>query len=341
MKAYDQNDAVERERFDYLPLLLAPLLAVFGLALVRDVSTWMTLTIAGVGMGFIFFLVASGLTVVFGLMGVMNFAHGIFVTLGAVVGGIVLYPTVMPLVSCWCRADSLWMNLMGLFVAAVIGMVAVTIVGAIFERLVMREAYGKPLIMQIMLTVGGMIIVEELMKIYVGRGMVIRIPTSLAGVMVFGNAAIEKYRLMTFVLGSMIYLAMMILFNRTKVGMLVRASVEQREMVEAMGYRVKFLFIGVFLAGVALAGLGGLLFGMFQGLVKAKMGSDLMTPIFMILIIGGVGSITGSCVAAILIGLLTNYIAYVFPPMTGFATIFLMFAIALWRPDGLYPVLTR
>src|ERR1035437_707246 len=91
MKSYDQSEVAMRKHFDFLPLLLLPLLALVGLAIVRDLSTWTTLTIAGVGMGFIFFLAASGLTVVFGLMGVMNFAHGIFVTLGAVVGGMVLY----------------------------------------------------------------------------------------------------------------------------------------------------------------------------------------------------------------------------------------------------------
>lgn len=327
-----------KPQFDYAPLWLLPALALIGLLIVRNPSTWVTLTIAGIGMGLIIFLAASGLTLVFGLMGVMNFGHSIFVTLGAIVGGMMFLPTVMPLLSCWCRADSMGLNLLAIAVAAIIAMFVAAIIGLIFERLLVRQSYGKSLSTQIMLTVGGMVITEQLMIMLIGRGMIMKKPPSLTGVLLFGDIAIEKYRLLTMVVGLAVFFGLLFLLKRTKLGLLVRAAVEQREMVEAFGYRVKFLFIGFFVAGAMLAALGGMLYGMYQGQVTLRLGANLMIPILMVLIIGGLGSITGACIASILVGMLSNYVAFAWPSLTAFSTIFLMFAIALWRPYGLYPV---
>lgn len=327
-----------KPQFDYAPLLLLPVLAIAGLLIVRDFSTWATLTIAGIGMGFIIFLAASGLTLVFGLMGIMNFGHSIFITMGAIIGGMMFLPSVMPLLACWCRADSVGLNLLAISAAALMAMLATGITGFVFERLFMHKSYGAPLTSQIMLTVGGMVVMEQLTAIFIGKGVIIRKPPSLSGMLLAGDIAIEKYRLMTCLVGLVIFLALTLLLKRTKLGLLVRAAIGEREMVEAMGYRVKYLFVGFFVAGAMLAALGGLLYGMFQGQVGMKLGANLMIPIFMVLIIGGLGSITGTCVAAILVGILTNYIGFAFPALTAFATIILMFVIALWRPQGLYPV---
>jgi branched-chain amino acid transport system permease protein len=334
----EEGIALPGTALDYKPLLLLPILGLIGLLFVREPSTWLTLTLAGIGMGFIIFLAASGLTLVFGLMGIMNFGHSIFITFGAIVGGMMFLPTVMPLLACWCRADSIGLNLLALAIGGVIAMGLCAIAGLVFERLFVRKAYGQSLTIQIMLTIGGMIVMEQLMAMFVGRGMIIVRPPSLRGLIEFGDVAIEKYRLMTLVVGLVLYAAMMLILKRTKLGLLVRAAVEQRDMVEAMGYKVKYLFVGFFVAGTALAGLGGLLYGTFQGTVGIRLGTDLMIPIFMVLIIGGLGSITGACVAAILVGMLTNYVGFAYPPLTAFSTIFLMFAVGLWRPQGLYPV---
>ncbi|MBI1890554.1 MAG: branched-chain amino acid ABC transporter permease [Burkholderiales bacterium] len=334
----EEGIAVPRTEFDYKPLLLIPLLALIGMVLVRDTSTWVTLTIAGIGMGFIIFLSASGLTLVFGLMGIMNFGHSIFITLGAIIGGMMFLPTVLPLVACWCRADSIALNLLAITVAGIIAMAASALIGLVFERLFVRKAYGQSLTTQIMLTIGGMIITEQLTVMFLGKGMIINKPPSLSGLLMIGDVGIEKYRLMTAVVGILVYITMMLVLNKTKLGLLVRAAIEQREIVEAMGYKTKFLFIGFFVAGTALAALGGLFYGMFQTLVGIKLGSSLMIPIFMVLIIGGLGSITGACVAAVLIGMLNNYVGFAFPPVTAFSMIFLMIAVGLWRPQGLYPV---
>ncbi len=335
---YDDDGPVQRQRFDYVPLLLLPILALAGLAAVRNPSVWVTLTLAGIGMGFIVFLAASGLTLVFGLLRVMNYGHGAFVTLGAIFGGLMLWPRFTPLVACWWRADNLLLNLIAITAAVLVALV-VTVAGAlIFERIIMRRCYGKPLATQVMLTVGGMIVIEQLIVAFLGGGIIIRKPPSLSGVILLGDVAIERYRLMTTVVGALLFYAMVRVLNRTKTGLLIRAAVEQRELVESMGYKVKHLFLWVFAVAAALAALSGLLYGIFEGLVGVKVGADLLVPIFMVMIIGGMGSITGTCVAAIMVGMLTNYVGYVFPAASAFATIALVGVVGLWRPQGLYPV---
>jgi branched-chain amino acid transport system permease protein len=335
---YDDDRAMPANGFDYVPLLLIPALALIGLAAVRNPSVWVTLTLAGIGMGFIVFLAASGLTLVFGLLRVMNFGHAAFVTLGAIFGGLMLWPRFTPLVACWWRSENLLFNLIAISVAIVIAML-VTVTGAlIFERLIVRHCYGKPLATQVMLTIGGMIVIEQLIIAFIGNGMYIRKPPSLSGVMLFGDVAIERYRLMTTVVGAALFGVMVYVLNRTKAGMLIRASVEQRELVESMGYKVKHLFLWVFAIAAALASLSGLLYGIFESTVGVKVGANLMVPIFMVMIIGGMGSITGTCVAAVLVGMLTNYVGYVLPGGTAFATIAMVGVVGLWRPHGLYPV---
>ena len=126
--------------------------------------------------------------------------------------------------------------------------------------------------------------------------------------------------------------------NRTKVGLLVRAGVQDREMVESLGYRIKRLFVGVFAAGSALAGLGGVMCGLYQQSVTPQIGAQVNVLIFIVFIIGGLGSTLGCFVGALLVGLLANYSGYLAPKVALFSNIGLMVAILLWRPQGLYPV---
>jgi len=129
--------------------------------------------------------------------------------------------------------------------------------------------------------------------------------------------------------------------NRTKLGLLIRAGVQDREMVESLGYRIRRLFVGVFVAGSALAGLGGALWGMYQQQVVPQMGAQVNVLIFIVIIIGGLGSTLGCLVGALLIGLLANYTGFLAPKLAMFSNIGLMVAILLWRPQGLYPVANR
>ena len=135
-----------------------------------------------------------------------------------------------------------------------------------------------------------------------------------------------------------VFAAMLLLLNRTKIGLLIRAGVENKEMVEAMGYRIRRLFVGVFVAGSGLAGLGGALWGMYQESVTAGMGMQMMVVIFIVIIIGGLGSIGGCFIGALLVGLVANYVGFLSPKIALGSNILLMVMVLLWRPQGLYPV---
>jgi branched-chain amino acid transport system permease protein len=128
------------------------------------------------------------------------------------------------------------------------------------------------------------------------------------------------------------------MLNRTRLGLLIRAGVENPEMVEALGYRIRRLFVGVFVAGSALAGLGGVMWATYQGSVNAQMGAQVMVLLFIVLIIGGLGSVGGCFVGALLVGLATNYAGFLAPKLALGSSILLMVLVLLWRPRGLYPV---
>jgi branched-chain amino acid transport system permease protein len=123
---------------------------------------------------------------------------------------------------------------------------------------------------------------------------------------------------------------------RTKIGLLIRAGVQDREMVESLGYRIKRLFIGVFITGSALAGLGGVMWGMYLQNVTPQIGAQVNVLIFIVIIIGGLGSTSGALIGALLVGLLTNYAGFLAPKAALFSNIALMIAILLWRPQGVY-----
>jgi branched-chain amino acid transport system permease protein len=163
-------------------------------------------------------------------------------------------------------------------------------------------------------------------------------PTAFRGSILIGNAAIEKYRLLALVLGLAVFVALHLLLSRTRVGLLVRAGVENREMVEALGYRIRRLFIGVFVIGTALAGIGGVTWALYQELVTVQIGGDMTVLVFIILIIGGLGSVGGSLIGAMLVGLTTNYVGFLAPTVSLGSNILLMVLILLWRPRGLFPV---
>jgi branched-chain amino acid transport system permease protein len=164
------------------------------------------------------------------------------------------------------------------------------------------------------------------------------LPASLRGSFLIGEAAVEKYRVVCVVVGLAVFLAMLLILNRTKIGLLIRAGVENTEMVESLGYRIRRLFVGVFVAGSALAGLGGVMWAMYQESVNAQMGMQVMVVIFIVIIIGGLGSVGGCFVGALLVGLVANYTGYVAPKLALGSNILLMVLVLLWRPRGLYPV---
>jgi len=328
--------AIPKAGFDWLPLALVPLLALALLPFVGSPSTWLTLTVAGLAMGLIIFVIASGLTLVFGLMDVLNFGHGVFIALGAFVA-----TSVLGGMSAWIGAPSLLLNLGAIFVAMLVAMSVAAAVGLAFERVLVRPVYGQHL-KQILITMGGMIIGEELIKVIWGpQQIALPLPETLRGAFLWGDAAVEKYRVLAVAIGLVVLGVMLYTLNRTKIGLLVRAGVQDREMVESLGYRIRRLFIGVFVTGSALAGLGGVMWGLYQQNVTPQMGAQVNVLIFIVIIIGGLGSTLGCFVGALLVGLLANYTGFLVPKLALFSNIALMVAVLLWRPQGLYPVTSR
>jgi branched-chain amino acid transport system permease protein len=215
------------------------------------------------------------------------------------------------------------------------------IVGWIFERVLVQRVYGQHL-KQILITMGGMVVGEEVIKVLWGPQMLpLEMPAALRGALWFGDAAVEKYRLLAVAVGLVLFVAMVLMLNRTKLGLLIRAGVQDREMVESLGYRINRLFIGVFVAGSALAGLGGVMWGLYQQGVSPQMGARVNVLIFIVIIIGGLGSTGGCFLGALLVGLVANYTGFLAPKLALFSNIFLMVAILLWRPQGLYQVTNR
>ena len=317
---------------DWAPYALLPLLVLATLP-AMSFSTWLTLTVAGFAMGMMLFLMAAGLTLIFGLMQVFTFAHGAFITLGAY-----LAVSVFGALAGWSGATSWALNLAVLVAALVVALLASGAAGYVFERLIIRRVYGAHL-RQILITMGGLIIAEQLVvAVWGANPLPLPKPASFQGSIIIAGAAIEKYRLIAVVLGLAVYAALHLLLNRTRVGLLVRAGVENVEMVEALGYRIRRLFIGVFVTGTALAGIGGVMWGLYQELVTRSIGCEMTILIFIILIIGGLGSIGGCFTAAILVGLVTNYVGFLAPKLALGSTILLMMLVLLWRPRGLFPV---
>jgi branched-chain amino acid transport system permease protein len=330
------SETLPRLRYDYLPLLLVPLMAILALPLVGNTTTWITLTIAALAMGMMIFVMASGLTLVFGLMDVLNFGHGAFIAIGAYLALSVLGP-----LAGWTGADSLGLNLAALALAIVVAMIGTGALGWAFERIIIRPVYGQHL-KQILITTGGLIVAEQLIHVvWGGEQKAMALPPGLRGAILMGDVAVEKFRLLAVIVGLTVYAVMALVLNRTKIGLLIRAGVENQEMVEALGYRIRSLFVGVFVVGSALAGLGGVMWALYRETLTAGIGSDVIVLVFIVIIIGGLGSVGGCFLGAILVAMMANYTGYVAPKIALASNILLMVAILLWRPQGLYPVAKR
>lgn len=337
MSASDRPVSMTDEKRGPLGFVLArlayftvPFLMILAFVPIGNVSVWATLTLAGLAMGLMIFMMASGLTLVFGLMDVLNFGHGAMISVGAFAGVSALL-ALTPLY----LSSSVELNLLALLLAALVAMAAAGVLGFVFERTLIRPVYGNHL-KQILITMGGLIVIEQLIVVVWGPNEIpIPRPESLKGAFVFGDIVMEKYRLLAVAVGLALFAMLRVLLTQTRIGLLVRAGVENREMVEALGYRVSLLFIGVFVVASALAGLGGIMWGLYDEVITAQMGMSVMILVFITIIIGGLGSIEGCFLAALLIGLTNNYVAFLSPKLALGSGIILMVLVLMWRPQGL------
>jgi branched-chain amino acid transport system permease protein len=310
-----------------IALLLSPLVLI-------EPRTYLTLTVAGLAMGMLIFLVASGLSLIFGLMDVLNFAHGAVFSWGAYAGF-----TAAVLLNQrwgWAASPSVLLNAL-LLLAAIAAAVLVTLVlGIVLERVIVRPVYGQHLF-QILITLGATIVLEELIRIAWGpNDQVMPVPATLMGSWDVADVIVLRFPVAAIALGAIVYAGAMLVLNRTRVGLIVRAGVENGEMVQVMGHNIHRYFTGVFAAGSALAGVGGLMWAMFSQSVRPSMGGEQLIFAFIVVIIGGLGSVTGSLVGAILVGLSYNYVAFLVPKAAIGVTMALMVIVLLIRPTGLY-----
>ncbi|WP_235913246.1 branched-chain amino acid ABC transporter permease [Oceanomicrobium pacificus] len=312
--------------------LLPVAVALAALIAIGAPATWVTLTVAGLAMGMMIFLMASGLSLVFGLMDVLNFGHSAFISFGAFIAA-----STLALLSGWVAADSLLYNLLALGIAISAAGLFGLVAGWFFEVVIVKPVYQDHL-RQILITMGALIVAEQLiLAIWGGSPLSVPRPAFLQGSWLIGDTTIEIYRVFAFLLGFVAFLGLRYTLKSTRIGLLIRAGVENREMVESLGFRIDRLFAGVFMVGSALAAIGGAMWAGYETLITPDLGAEMMVLVFIVVIIGGLGSIEGSLLGALLVGLTGNYVGFLAPKLALASNMILMMVILLWRPQGLRP----
>jgi branched-chain amino acid transport system permease protein len=284
-----------------------------------DLTTFLIQCLNSVQYGLLLFLVASGLTLIFGIMGVINLAHGSFYMIGAYL------------------AFSLSSLLGSLPLALLVGTVLAVAFGYLLEWVFFSYLYDREHLQQVLMTYGLILVFEELRSILVGDDVHgVAIPELLAGSIAIGNGmTYPVYRL--FVSGVCLALAlgMYLLISKTRLGMMVRAGATNREMVQSLGINITLLYRVVFAVGVALAVFAGMIAAPMSS-VYPGMGGQVLIICFVVVVIGGIGSIKGALVAALLIGFVDTFGKVLWQEGAGALVYVLMAAILLWRPAGLF-----
>ena len=291
----------------------------------------------GIGYGLMLFLLAAGLTLVFGIMDVMNLAHGSLFMGGAYVAAQV-------------HTQS------GSFIGGVLAaLLVIVLVALVLEALLVRRLYGRDHLSQVLATFGVILVADDLVKMIWGPAPIMAATPSVltAPITILPGLPYPAYRLVILASGVLVALGLYLLVNHTRVGMLVRAGASNRPMAELMGVRVGRIFSLVFMLGAALAALAGALMGPITA-VQIGMGEEILIPALVVLVIGGIGSVRGAFVAALLVGLVDTLgrafvpmalrsflpptiVSDLAPALAGLATYALMAGVLAFKPAGLFP----
>ena len=289
-----------------------------------DFSIFLIQCLNALQYGLLLFLVASGLTLIFGIMGVINLAHGSFYMIGAYMAY-----ALAPIVNSTFGG--------GFFATLLVGMVLAVILGYVLEWVFFSFLSEREHLQQVLMTYGLILVFEELRSILLGNDVHgVQPPEWLNGSLALGEVmTYPVYRL--FVSGVCLALAlgMYFVFSRTRLGMMIRAGSTNREMVQSLGIDIKFLYRVVFAAGVAIAVLAGMVAAPVSS-VYPGMGNSVLIICFVVVVIGGIGSIKGALLAALLIGLVDTFGKVLLPQAAGVLVYVLMALILLWKPDGLF-----
>jgi branched-chain amino acid transport system permease protein len=276
--------------------------------------------LAGLSTGMFIWLVASGLTLIFGVLGVLNFAHGSFYMLGAYCCFSVL----------GLMGENFWLGL-------IIGPLLVCAVGFIVERFFLRYVYHLELPYQLLLTFAFVLLFDDLVKIVWGAGS-LGSPTvpGLGGSVAILGRNFPTYNLFIIIIGPIVAFGLWGLIEKTWWGRIVRAASSDREMASAIGVKVPALFTAVFVFGTWLGAMGGGLAVPYVGLLTPGMGEAVIIDAFVVAVIGGLGSLKGAFLGALIIGLLSSFGTRYIPTFDMFLTFILMAVVLLWRPQGFF-----
>jgi branched-chain amino acid transport system permease protein len=289
-----------------------------------DLSTFLIQCLNAVQYGLLLFLVASGLTLIFGIMGVINLAHGSFYMIGAYMAF-----SLSPIVASTFGG--------GFFSVLIVGIVLAVVLGYVLEWAFYSYLYNRDHLQQVLMTYGLILVFEELRSLLVGDDVYgVKPPEILAGSLPLGDVmTYPVYRLFISAVCIALAIGMYIVFTRTRLGMMIRAGATNREMVQSLGIDIKFLYRVVFAAGVAIAVLAGMVAAPVSS-VYPGMGNLVLIICFVVVVIGGIGSIKGALVASLLIGIVDTFGKVLIPQIAGLLVYLLMAVILLWKPDGLF-----
>jgi branched-chain amino acid transport system permease protein len=273
----------------------------------------------GVQYGLLLFLVASGLTLIFGIMGIINLAHGSFYMVGAYL------------------AFSLTRQIGDFWLALVAGVAVAALLGVALEWLVMRFLYQRDHLYQVLLTYGLILIFEELRSLAWGDDVHgVQVPPALDfSIPLTETLSYQVYRLAMSAICLAIAFGMYWLIQRTRLGMMIRAGSVNRDMAQSLGINIGLLYRLVFALGFVLAALAGMLAAPISS-VYPGMGNQVLIISFVVVVIGGIGSVKGALIAALAIGLADTFGKVLLPQIAGMVTYLLMAAVLLWRPQGIF-----
>jgi branched-chain amino acid transport system permease protein len=272
----------------------------------------------GTTYGLLLFLLASGLTLVFGMLGVLNLAHASFYMLGAYIAFEVV------------RVTS------GFWVALMVAPLLVAVIGALIERFLLRRVHVLGHGHQLLLTLGISYIVLECVKWYWGTAsLLLQLPDVLKGSVELFMGSYPIYRLFICVAALVVFAALAMILFKTRMGMIVRAAVSDSEMVSVLGFNVGNIFTGVFALGAFLAGIAGVIAAPMLS-VYPGMAADILVDLFVVVIIGGLESLRGALVASLLLGWVQSFGVLFLPDFAMLFSFALMVLVLLWRPLGLF-----
>lgn len=284
-----------------------------------DFASFLIQTLNSVQYGLLLFMLAAGLTLIFGIMGVVNLAHGSFYMLGAYL------------------AFSLSAKLGSFTAAIVVGTALSVVFGLVLERLLFRHFYHRDHLDQVLLTFGLIYIFEETRSLLWGDDVHgVPTPSLLAGsIPLTDTLSYPVYRLFMMGVCLLLALALYLLINKTRLGMKIRAGAFNRDMTESLGINIKLIHALVFAIGVALATVAGMIASPISS-VYPNMGAPVLIMCFVVVVIGGIGSVRGALIAALLVGFVDTFGKVLLPQVAGMLVYMLMAAVLLFKPEGLF-----